>query len=485
MVASFSFNSDRLSDDDGKFPIRTAGASKVNDRFGNPASAFYVHGSIGSYLNLGTSAALKPETGSISLWFNIDYVIEAGNGYEINPLLLTKCSQSDDFYEAYCIYFMYKTNRIGAAVTQSSLNQVGLHSHSQVSVGDWHHVVITFDNDEMILYIDGKKEASIVKKFTNKYLAGDSILIGNSANTKNKRYLLGAVDDIRFYDRVISAEDVNDLYHAPNPNRFVELMKWLGIGLGILLFIAAIIYILNRRYKAVLKKEIEKNELRSQVYETELKVLKANMNPHFIFNALNSIQKYVLANEKDNAYRYLVKFSMLLRKLLESNTAESITLEEEIDILSRYVEMEAIRFENAFNYRITVDPLLMPSQIFIPPMVIQPFVENAVWHGLLHRKGGKDMVISFSKVDESCVLCVVDDNGIGRKASEESGQEKKRSLAISLNRQRFELIKKIKGINCGFEIVDKTGSEGQSLGTTVNIRIPILDKTDHVKSSHN
>jgi len=233
-----------------------------------------------------------------------------------------------------------------------------------------------------------------------------------------------------------------------------------------------IAFILRVRYLEILKKELAKNELRINMYKLETKAVKAQMNPHFIFNSLNSIMQFVLSKDTDNAYRYLVKFSKLVRKLLESNTSESIKLEEEIDILSRYMEIEALRFEEAFVYGIEVDSKLNLKTIEIPHMLIQPFVENAIWHGLLHKKGDKKVTITFNYLDEKRLNCIVEDNGVGREAkkqNDDTGIEKK-SLAIDFIKQHLLLISKTKNIDCGFEITDKPDSSG----TKITITIPVL-----------
>jgi hypothetical protein len=471
LVADYNFNEGKT----GTKPFSLNCASPVNDRFGNVNSAYYFHGSAGSYINLGNTSILKPKEGTISLWFNIDYPIEAGNGYELNPLILTKCSNEDDFYEAYCIYYMYKTKKIGVAVTQSSLNQVGLHSDSQVTLRQWHHAAVTFDHKFLTFYFDGKLEGKIIKNFDNQYLDHDSVMIGSSANTKNKRFFNGAIDDIRIFNRVLNKQEIEELYHEPNPNRKWEVIKVILWILAALLFVAAIAYVVNRRYQRSFQKEIEKNKMKSLVYETEIKALKANMNPHFIFNSLNSIQQFILSNDSENAYTYLSKFSKLLRKSLESNLSESINLEDEIYIIEHYLEIESLRFEKAFSYEIVIEDKINIQRVYIPPMLVQPFVENAVWHGLLHKTGKKELLIHFTYNDEKRINCIIMDNGVGRDFIKNITLNKK-SIALDLIQQRLELFKKTLLIECGYEIIDITDEQGISLGTRVELTIPIVNR---------
>jgi two-component sensor histidine kinase len=474
LVAKYSFNDGTANDNVGKLHAKTVSVSLVDDRFGNPRSAYYLHGTYGSYLNLGTSSVLKPVKGTISLWFKIDTPIEAGEGYKINPIILTKCQPGDDFFEAYCIYYHYETGKLSAASTLSSLNQVGLHSSSKISTGEWHHVAMSYDDNTLSFYIDGSLEKSIAKNFTTHFLAGDSVMIGNSANTKNKRFFNGSIDDIEIYNRVLSAAEIKSLYEAPNPNRYSTLRKWILLALGMIVGLGLIILYIIHRYKKALDKERVRHDLQHQLYNMEIRVMKAQMNPHFIFNSLNVIQQFILANDNERAYKYLSKFSKLVRRLLESNTANHILLSDEIELLERYLEIEALRFEQTFEYHITVDPAIHPDSIQIPHMLIQPFVENALWHGLLHKKSQRKLQLCFLPAGNDRILCVVDDNGVGRPEKKEGTNDKK-SMAIDMITQRLRLIEKIYGIRGEISIIDKKNERGETEGTRVEIFIPILE----------
>lgn len=256
----------------------------------------------------------------------------------------------------------------------------------------------------------------------------------------------------------------------------IEKPFWQKIWFIILAIMAGafvLAFTIRFRYLAVFRKERVKNELRINMLELETKALKLQMNPHFIFNSLNSIQQFILANENDNAYLYLSKFAKLVRKLLESTTSENISLAEEIDILRAYVEIEALRFEDAFDYEFFIDDKLDQAGTKIPHMLVQPFIENAIWHGLLHKTGVKNLKISFFYINQKTLNCVVEDNGVGRDFKKNKTEMLKgnRSLAIEFIKQRLDLISKTRSINCGFEIVDKN----EAAGTIVKITIPILN----------
>lgn len=280
------------------------------------------------------------------------------------------------------------------------------------------------------------------------------------------------------YEFIVEAKNLKGDWVKADSNIVFTIEKpfwqkaWFII-LEVLLGAFTLAFAIRYRYLTVFKKERAKNELRINMLELETKALKVQMNPHFIFNSLNSIQQFILANENDNAYLYLSKFAKLVRKLLESTTSESISLAEEINILKAYVEIEALRFEDVFRYEFFIDDKLDQTAIKIPHMLVQPFIENAIWHGLLHKTGAKNLKISFFYINEKTLNCVVEDNGVGRhfKKNKAEKLEGKRSLAIEFIKERLELISKTKNSNCGFEIIDKDDAEG----TIVKITIPVLN----------
>jgi hypothetical protein len=246
------------------------------------------------------------------------------------------------------------------------------------------------------------------------------------------------------------------------------------IILVLIMISLTIFLIIKRRYNRIFQEEKMKNELKINMLELETKVVKAQMNPHFIFNSLNSIQQFILADENENAYLYLTKFSKLVRKLLESTTRENISLENEIDLLNRYIEIESLRFEDSFSYKLYVGPELNPASVHVPHMIIQPFVENAIWHGLLHKKGERMLKISFLYLNNNCITCIVEDNGVGRVAKNMNIADKS-SLAMEFIKRRLDMINEVKNSGCGYTVIDKTEKEYQETGTIVDIKIPIMN----------
>lgn len=215
-----------------------------------------------------------------------------------------------------------------------------------------------------------------------------------------------------------------------------------------------------------------KAELKNKMILSQMAALKSQMNPHFMFNALNSIQDLVIQQDIKNSNFYLGKFSKLMRKILHASGSESHALHDEIEFLGLYLDLEKLRFGDDFTYTISVDPALETDDIKVPSMIIQPFVENAMKHGLLHKSGTKTLHIDFSLRDK--LICTVTDNGVGRKRAAEiknRAGEKHRSFATGATQQRLDLLNtSVSGF--GFEINDLE-KEGVATGTEVVIRIPL------------
>lgn len=261
---------------------------------------------------------------------------------------------------------------------------------------------------------------------------------------------------------------------------------WFIVFVIVVLSFSTAAYI-RYRFETTLRKEQEKNNLTISVYELESRIAKAQMNPHFIFNALNSIQQFILGKDNESAYRYLSKFAKLIRKLLETNTRESILLDDEIDLIKRYIEIESLRFEDSFLYEIETDEKLLKKGIHIPHMLVQPFIENAIWHGLRGKHENKNLTIVFREHTSQTLICIVEDNGVGRdlrKSELKNRNLDKKSLALDLIRQRMDLICKTRQIQCGFEIIDKKDKHNRPAGTCVKIVIPIL-KHEFTQSDNN
>lgn len=249
----------------------------------------------------------------------------------------------------------------------------------------------------------------------------------------------------------------------------------------IALFLTLIIILIYLHYKQRLAKiryqnklETDRLQLEQELQQSLLASIKAQMNPHFIYNSLSSIHAFVYGDDKENAIKYLDRFSELTRKVLELSGHESILLSEEIELLETYISLEKMRFGETFQSSIICAEEIDVHFVKLPSMIIQPFVENAIKHGLLHRKGDKQLHINFARQKDD-LLITIEDNGVGRKVSGDlkSNKNKKHaSFSISANRKRLELLNAKKKNTIGLQIVDKTDEMGRGCGTKVLITIP-------------
>lgn len=228
------------------------------------------------------------------------------------------------------------------------------------------------------------------------------------------------------------------------------------------------------KFKAA--EEQKKTQLEKDVVELEQKALRLQMNPHFIFNALNSIQSQIGTDNEQSARYYLAKFSRLMRQILDNSRQSTITLEEEINTLENYLLIEKFCNGDRFDYKINIDPNLEKDYIKIPPMLLQPFIENAIKHGLKFINEKRGMIdVSFAEID-NLLECSVTDNGIGRKKAEELNSISKetyhKSTALLVTQKRLDLLKEDKNIR-SLEIIDLYDENEEPLGTKVIVRIPI------------
>lgn len=219
---------------------------------------------------------------------------------------------------------------------------------------------------------------------------------------------------------------------------------------------------------------LQKNELEKNLNLSTLKAIKSQMNPHFFYNALNTIQSYILANDKKQAVNYLSKFSSLTRNILEMTEKEFISINEEITTMSLYLDIEKARFDKDFEYEINTENI-SDLEHKIPSMLLQPYIENAVKHGLLHKNGLKKLLITFSKNGDK-IRIEIDDNGIGRQKSAELNAIKNKnhnSFATNAMQNRIDLLNKNNKNKITIDFIDKMNQSQQSQGTTVVIEIPI------------
>lgn len=223
------------------------------------------------------------------------------------------------------------------------------------------------------------------------------------------------------------------------------------------------------------KKELMLLEINRMLAESQLMALRAQMNPHFVFNCLNSIQECIVTEKYSEASKYLNKFSKLFRMVLNNSDRNLVTVEEEKNVLELYLELEQMRFEQSFVYHIDIDEDLEADDILLPSMLLQPYVENAIWHGLMHKTGYRELHIKFRRLSEDVFSCIIEDNGIGRKKSFEikaknAHTKRHKSKGLQIAKDRLTLIDR-QGQHATVEMIDKYDKEGNATGTMVVVEL--------------
>lgn len=306
-------------------------------------------------------------------------------------------------------------------------------------------------------------------------------------NEENQQYVADLIlkyDSEKKKNQIELLEKENELVNVKLGQNRKLLLFTLIVGL----LTAVTLYVLYRQYKI-------SNE--RKLLEVEQKMMRSQMNPHFIFNSLNSIKLYIISNEKDKAVYYLNKFSKLIRTILANSKEKEITLADELATMELYLNIENIRFSNKINYAVHIDEDIDVDSIKIPSLILQPFLENAIWHGLSLREGEKKLAIYVRSSGSDKALIEITDNGIGRKRSGEIKAQKtlnQASVGIELTTERLKNFFKEKGMKGDYDIrfEDLHDTHGVPSGTKVILEIPIIgyvkkhperpQKTAHIPS---
>jgi len=240
---------------------------------------------------------------------------------------------------------------------------------------------------------------------------------------------------------------------------------------GVIFVVLIIVYI---RVKIIRRNEAEKTEINKNYALLELKALQGQMNPHFIFNCLNTIKYFISTDDKASAGKYLGKFANLVRMFLINSNNNYIPLQTEVDLLKLYVELEQLRLDHQFEFVLEVDPLLEKEKVQIPGMLFQPFVENAIHHGLRQSEKERVLSIRFRKKG-GYFVGMVEDNGVGRTKSAQKKQQGSShiSMGIKTIEERIRTINYIENIHIRLEITDKLNAQGEAEGTLVSITLPL------------
>jgi tetratricopeptide (TPR) repeat protein/uncharacterized membrane-anchored protein YhcB (DUF1043 family) len=239
-------------------------------------------------------------------------------------------------------------------------------------------------------------------------------------------------------------------------------------GAGILLVGGLISFVFYRRKRNAVEKQKEA-EFKTEVAEIEMKALRAQMNPHFMFNSLNSIGDYISHNKNDLASDYLAKFAKLMRLVLENSEKKVVVLADDLKALELYMQLEALRMNHKFSYDLQVDNNIDPETTLVPPLLLQPFVENSIWHGIATKQGTGKIKVAIIK-SQNMIKCIVEDDGIGRAAAKSLQQlvaTEKKSLGMKITEARIQILNKVKNVSAGIQLFDL------AQGTKVELILPL------------
>ncbi len=243
------------------------------------------------------------------------------------------------------------------------------------------------------------------------------------------------------------------------------------ISLGLTFIVAFFIY---KSFQS--RKKQKEFDLKRKISEMEMQMLRAQMNPHFIFNSLNSINRFILQNNKAQASEYLTKFSKLVRLILQNSQTPLISLESELEALALYLDMESLRFNFHFNYKIFVPDDVEISSIKVPPLILQPYAENAIWHGLMHKEEKGLLDIDVMQQNGYLYFKITDD-GIGRKQAEAFASKsatKHKSMGLRITADRIAMLRNAKPNETAVTIHDLMHGDGSAAGTEIVIKIPVI-----------
>jgi len=243
-------------------------------------------------------------------------------------------------------------------------------------------------------------------------------------------------------------------------------------GIGVFLLLCGATGFLLYRNK--IKQTTLNVELERKMSDAILSSLLAQMNPHFIFNCLGSIKQMILENEQENANNYLNKFAKMIRLSLEYSRRPYVTVREKLEYLDNYLQMELLRFDHSFSYHIEVDENICTEEVGVPPMMIQPLVENAIWHGLMNKSGDRKLFIRY-KLHDDRLICEIEDNGIGVIQSSLRPKHGHQSFGIENIRHRLTLLNEKYHLDCCLQIKDKSELNRNQSGTLAILTLPILN----------
>ena len=305
--------------------------------------------------------------------------------------------------------------------------------------------------------------------------SGQPVLVKDTR--KDPRYRVD--DDFRFSEVAVPIIHDNEVLGVID-SEHSEANYFTERDIKILTTIATLIGNKMKQMESEQSLEAKQKELvgiNEQLAEARLSALQAQMNPHFVFNALNSIKRMILDGDNEKASRYLSKFALMIRMTLEHSKQLFVSLDENLEYLEAYLDMEKLRFDDSFQYSIETDEQVDTTETVLPSMMIQPLVENAIWHGLMHATHDKKINIVFSQTDNK-MICTIEDNGIGISHSEKLRKKHRplhRSVGLENLRKRIKIMNEKYGTDCSLDIVDMGECGINGSGTRVTLQFKLMN----------
>lgn len=313
---------------------------------------------------------------------------------------------------------------------------------------------VCYENLAKALELSGLKDSALI--VYKEFIALNKSITEEEIANKNASIKLSAAFEAEQREHALQAET--------DKQRTIKTASIIVSSTLLLLTIMILIYYKKRRDTK--SKELTAH-FNTVMAETEMKALRSQMNPHFIFNSLNSISLYIQKNELKLADNYLVKFAKLMRLILENSEHQKVSIKKDIEALELYMQLEQVRLKNGFSYTIKIDETINTEGTLIPPLLLQPFVENSIWHGISTIPNGH-ILIELQQHDDR-LRCIVDDNGIGRKKTNQAKQEVRvyQSLGMKITQSRIEILNKTKQAQAVIHIFDKEH------GTRIETELPL------------
>jgi ligand-binding sensor domain-containing protein/two-component sensor histidine kinase len=338
---------------------------------------------------------------------------------------------------------------------------------------------IKYRNNNITFYYRGICLTDPDKVLYRKKLEGYDKVYSLPSEDDNAKYSNLTPGTYTFY--VISSNNEGVWNEEPTAFVFTILTPfyrtWWFVVLVAGFTIFSVYIVFKIRLNNIKNKQQKNFERKVEMSKIELKALRSQMNPHFVFNSLNSIQHYIFNSKSDEAVKYLNKFAKLMRVILNNSDKPTVAIEDDLEALKLYLELEQMRFEDKFEYKFEIDKNVDLDYDIMPPMLLQPYVENAILHGLTSRKD-KGLLTIGIRNEEHFIICTITDNGIGRKKSAEIKRTmpgtKHKSFGMKITEERLRILNEISLSQHRVTIIDLENEDGSPAGTTVELYVPIL-----------